>query len=134
MYNHSALDVPWYAVLGNHDYGDGATDAEDEACLAEDGGCTRSPLHQVRCTLQSTTLLYVCAVCTHGDYCQMIAHRPSQLDASLFARDSRWNCARFYTMALAGGAAELFFMDTSPFVLKYRQRPWARFHGVLRRP
>ena len=36
-------------MLGNHDYGDGASEAEDEACLAADGGCPRSPLYQVHC-------------------------------------------------------------------------------------
>lgn len=48
VYNHSTLEVPWYAVLGNHDYGDGSiSDEEDEACLAMDGGCPRSPIYQV---------------------------------------------------------------------------------------
>lgn len=69
-----------------------------------------------------------CFVCVTFHTCAHIS--TTQLDAGLFARDGRWNCARFYTMALGGGAAELFFMDTSPFVLKYQQRPWARFHGV----
>lgn len=113
VYNHIALDVPWYAVLGNHDYGDGATEADDEACLAADGGCTRSPLHQVR----------------YRNMHSWYAHAIAQLDAGLFARDRRWNCARLYSMVLGGGTAELFFMDTSPFVLKYQHRPWARFHG-----
>lgn len=65
VYNHSALEVPWYAVLGNHDYGDGATDADNEACMAADGGCTRSPLHQVMFPCVCT----VCVSVVHMDPC-----------------------------------------------------------------
>ena len=39
---HSPLQVPWHAVLGNHDYCDSAP-----GCNTTDG-CPNSPLHQVR--------------------------------------------------------------------------------------
>lgn len=52
-----------------------------------------------------------------------------QLDANLVERDWRWNCQRSFEMSLGGGMAELFFIDTNPFVQKYYDRPWANFTG-----
>lgn len=50
-------------------------------------------------------------------------------------RDPRWHCERQYTLQLAGGAVELFFIDTTPFVLKYRSGKekveWAQYAGAL---
>ena len=39
--------------------------------------------------------------------------------------DARWHLQRAYQLSLAGGRAELFFFDTSPFVQKYYQTAWA---------
>ena len=49
LYSAPALQVPWYNVLGNHDYGDGAPpgDALPSHCGPGDDGCYFSPVHQV---------------------------------------------------------------------------------------
>ena len=49
----------------------------------------------------------------------------AQLDAALVTADARWHLQRAYQLPLAGGRAELFFFDTSPFVQKYYQTAWA---------
>lgn len=49
----------------------------------------------------------------------------AQLDVALRRRDQRWHCARSHVMVLAGGKAELFFYDTSPFILSYHNQTWA---------
>ena len=54
-----------------------------------------------------------------------------QLDANLVARDWRWNCKRTFEMSIGGGLADLFFIDTNPFVQKYYEQPWANFTGML---
>ena len=48
-----------------------------------------------------------------------------QLDIGLTKRDPRWHCERSYQMQLAGGAAELFFIDTNPFISRYHNVSWA---------
>ena len=54
----------------------------------------------------------------------------AQLDATLVERDWRWNCQRSFEMTMGGGLAELFFIDTTPAVQKYYERPWANFTGM----
>lgn len=51
LYTAPSLQVPWYNVLGNHDYGDGAPqeDALPSHCAPTDQGCYFSPVHQVSC-------------------------------------------------------------------------------------
>ena len=51
LYSAPSLQVPWYNVLGNHDYGDGAPreDALPGHCGPTNQGCYFSPVHQVRC-------------------------------------------------------------------------------------
>lgn len=48
-----------------------------------------------------------------------------QLDVALRKRDPRWHCGRSFRMPLAGGKAEIFFYDTSPFILSYHNASWA---------
>ena len=48
------------------------------------------------------------------------------------AADARWHLQRAYQLSLAGGRAELFFFDTSPFVQKYYETAWADRIGVPR--
>ncbi len=55
-----------------------------------------------------------------------------QLDVRLRERDSRWHCERSWTMALADGAVEFFFIDTSPMVQEYHYVIWAVNRGVQR--
>lgn len=53
----------------------------------------------------------------------------AQLDARLAERDGRWHCERFFTLTLAGGDVEIFFIDTSPGVASYQAAVWARNAG-----
>lgn len=99
VYDATGLQVPWYAVLGNHDYGDGSYDAEDCLALGAEA-CGRGPL--------------------------------SELDMELVRRDERWHCSRLYSLSLADGKADLFFMDSSPLIQQYHTTPWASFkEGIL---
>jgi hypothetical protein len=43
--------VPWYAVLGNHDYGDGSQTATPVDCPSRDSACHYGPLHQLDAAL-----------------------------------------------------------------------------------
>jgi hypothetical protein len=56
---------------------------------------------------------------------------PPQLDQRLAARDWRWHCERSYTLLLADGQVELFFIDTSPFVQEYQTAVWSVNEGKL---
>jgi len=55
-----------------------------------------------------------------------------QLDVRLAARDARWHCERWYSLSLLGGAADVFFIDTSPGVAEYQAAPWAGNPGATR--
>mmetsp|Transcript_6545 Transcript_6545/g.18880 ORF Transcript_6545/g.18880 Transcript_6545/m.18880 type:complete len:458 (+) Transcript_6545:514-1887(+) len=96
VYSAASLKgVPWYAVLGNHDYGEtGPVSIRKPAnCPALAPDCVYGPL--------------------------------PQLDVALRKRDPRWHCGRNFRMPLAGGRAEVFFYDTSPFILSYHNASWA---------
>ena len=54
---------------------------------------------------------------------------PLQLDVRLAAHDARWHCRRTFQLALAGGAVELFSIDTTPLLLEYRGVPWNKNRG-----
>jgi len=96
VYNQPELQVPWYAVLGNHDYGDGL-----EYCEADDTkeDCERSPVHQ--------------------------------LGTELVQRDWRWFCQRQYKLSFDSAGVDMFFIDTSPMILEYRDLDWAEYKGGL---
>jgi tartrate-resistant acid phosphatase type 5 len=92
------VGVPWYAVLGNHDYGDSYGYCEnDQDKLA----CERSPNHE--------------------------------LTGSLQARDGRWYCERNYVKSFGGGLLDVFFIDTSPMIMEYRNddqwNEWNKYKG-----
>lgn len=52
------------------------------------------------------------------------------MNIDLGARDWRWNCNRTFSMQLADGEIDFFFIDTNPFVLKYYSTNWANFTGA----
>lgn len=54
-----------------------------------------------------------------------------QLDQRLADRDWRWHLERSYTLSLASGHVELFFIDTSPFVEDYQTAVWSVNEGRL---
>lgn len=103
IYTDNTLQVPWYLVLGNHDYGE-VKDGYDDHCAVTDrqncgNHCCWSPLHQ--------------------------------LSVELTERDWRWNLQRQFSMTLGTKDAEIFFVDTSPFIERYRDKPWADAPGGL---
>ena len=54
-----------------------------------------------------------------------------QLSAELARRDWRWFCRRSFKRSLAGGALDIFFFDTAPFVQYYYDRSWAANPGTF---
>jgi tartrate-resistant acid phosphatase type 5 len=71
------------------------------------------------------------------EYCENDATSPCArgpmhlLSTELTARDWRWHCERSYTKRYLGGLVEFFFVDTSPFILDYRNRSWAKYEGGI---
>lgn len=48
----------------------------------------------------------------------------------LRTRDPRWHCERTFQLALGDGKAEIFFIDTSPFIEDYRNVSWFDQEGA----
>lgn len=62
IYHHDELkDVPWYAVLGNHDYGETPTpDIGPDNCPKHSDECFYSPIHQLDIRLQERDRRWNC--------------------------------------------------------------------------
>jgi hypothetical protein len=60
----------------------------------------------------------------------MASSQVLQVSARLPQRDGRWFCRRSYTRSFAGGAVDVFFYDTAPFVQYYYDREWANNRGA----
>ena len=96
------VNVPWHVVVGNHDYG------ETKQPKTIPAGCkTRDD--------------YDNGACFYGP-----AH---QLDVRLTERDARWHCERFFSLSLANGDVEMFFIDTTPIIRSYAEEVWATNRG-----
>ena len=52
-----------------------------------------------------------------------------QLSNELRKRDSRWFCERWYEKSILNGQAEIFFIDTNPFILDYHYQEWSNNTG-----
>lgn len=52
-----------------------------------------------------------------------------QLDVGLRMRDPRWHCERTFELSLGDGKAEIFFIDTNPFIEYYRNVSWFNQEG-----
>jgi tartrate-resistant acid phosphatase type 5 len=103
VYRQPELQVPWYAVAGNHDYGDGIAPGDPPPECAPDEPAWR---------------------CSAGLL--------TQLSAELRQRDGRWQCRCSRVLSLAGGALDIFMYDTTPFVQYYYDQPWAANPGGIR--
>lgn len=47
------------------------------------------------------------------------------MDVALRTRDPRWHCERTFELSLGEGKADIFFIDTSPFIEAYYNYSWA---------
>eukprot|EP01023_Acetabularia_acetabulum_P038743 TRINITY_DN370_c1_g1_i2.p1 TRINITY_DN370_c1_g1~~TRINITY_DN370_c1_g1_i2.p1 ORF type:complete len:380 (-),score=61.04 TRINITY_DN370_c1_g1_i2:622-1761(-) len=96
VYSNAGLrGIEWYVVLGNHDYGD--LDGNTDCSSTDIDSC-------------------------QGDCCFSPIW---QLGMGYKQIDPRWNCQRLFDMTLAEGQVYILYMDTSPFVGKYRYDAWA---------
>ncbi|KAF5833127.1 Metallo-dependent phosphatase-like protein [Dunaliella salina] len=101
VYSAEGLQVPWYAVLGNHDYADGSKNG-----ILEEG--EYSPRWQV----------------TNGPG-SLAAE-----GTNIASRDPRWNLRQgAWRMSFASGLLDIIFIDTTPLHDKYYGHEWTNAPG-----
>eukprot|EP00775_Hariotina_reticulata_P007997 gene7997-8195_t len=104
VYNQPSLQVPWYAVLGNHDYGDGINPNANDCAATSLNACPQD--------------------CCYSSVWQY---------TSSF-NDKRWNCQNGTFTVPTGNSSlvDIIMMDTSPFVTAYKFTPWYNNAGGLK--
>mmetsp|Transcript_12110 Transcript_12110/g.26026 ORF Transcript_12110/g.26026 Transcript_12110/m.26026 type:complete len:418 (+) Transcript_12110:115-1368(+) len=107
MYKDDSLQVPWYSVLGNHDYGD-----------------TLSSVTLSSCPRPSDNSLQGCqGSCCHSPLWQ------SNLNNSAIP-DKRWQLQQgTWKQSFLNGTLDIIFVDTSPFIIKYQSTPMSNLIG-----
>ncbi|KAG2438465.1 hypothetical protein HXX76_005018 [Chlamydomonas incerta] len=115
VYTSPELQVPWYVVMGNHDYGDAV-----DVSLLTSGQCLATPSGPDVCA----------GKCCYSPWWQV--------QPGFQARDTRWNASMggVVTRRIAlppdsgSGAArslDLIMVDTTPIIYQYAGASWADF-------
>ena len=135
--------VPWHAVLGNHDYGevnDGDPPVPDcSAWLAggggggggsgDGGGYYSSSIGGGGGRTDNSSSISGGGGGRREEEEECFYSPLHQLGPALPARDARWHCERAFTLRLAGGEVEIFFVDTTPLIKQYLEYDWASNRG-----
>eukprot|EP00878_Enallax_costatus_P022880 GHUV01024314.1.p1 GENE.GHUV01024314.1~~GHUV01024314.1.p1 ORF type:complete len:373 (+),score=81.50 GHUV01024314.1:129-1247(+) len=103
VYDRASLQVPWYAVLGNHDYGD---QIDPDAGTLKGGSASCAARRLEDCPKD-------CCYSATWQY-------TGQLN------DARWHCQNGVYSVPTGsnGLVDIIMMDTNPFQTQYTSQSW----------